>query len=269
MSKGFNRPLLRWVGGKRWFVDNYSYLFPCFYNAYHEPFFGSGAVFFYLNPVKAFVSDKNHWLMDTYEAIQKDYEIVEKYLKIYQKNHTRDFYYETRKKKHRNIYRRSAQLIYLNRTCWNGLFRVNRSGEFNVPIGTRDNIFRAGEMEIVGDFLKNAEINSSCFTDALKKSCSDDFVFIDPPYTAKHNDNGFVKYNEKLFSWDDQVILRNIIEEKSQEGVKFLVLNANHESVKELYSNLGEIHVLSRASTLSSSSAHRGKTTEIAVKIGY
>lgn len=263
------KPFLRWPGGKRWFVQHHNYLLPQVFNAYHEPFFGSGAVFFYLNPKVAHISDINSWLMDTYRAIQSNYLLVEECLAYYQSSHSKDFYYNTRRIQHSEPYQRAAQFIYLNRACWNGLFRVNKNGEFNVPIGTRSNIARSDELQNIQKFLNGAEISSQCFTTSLKKVVKGDFIFVDPPYTVKHNNNGFIKYNDTLFSWNDQIKLRDLLYEAHLKGAKILLLNANHESIINLYEGLGSSFELNRNSMLAASSSFRGSTTEIAIKIGY
>lgn len=263
------KPFLRWPGGKRWFVQHYSNLLPQTFNIYHEPFLGSGAVFFHLNPKQSIISDVNEWLMDTYRAIQSNYILVEEYLAQYQALHCKDFYYSSRNAKHTTLHKRAAQFIYLNRACWNGLFRVNRKGEFNVPIGTRSNISRVDELKCINESLSGAYISSECFTRSIKDVASGDFVFVDPPYTVKHNNNGFIKYNETLFSWNDQVMLRDLLYDAHIKGAKILLLNANHESVISLYEGFGSLHELNRNSMLAASSTFRGKTTEIAIKIGY
>lgn len=246
-----------------------SHLLPQSFARYHEPFFGSGAVFFYLSPKKAYISDVNPWLMDVYLAIQNDYLLVENNLARYQSLHCKDFYYVTRKLKHHELFERAAQLIYLNRACWNGLFRVNRRGEFNVPIGCRSNIFRDGELKHVHDSLKGTIISSQCFSKSLTNVKKNDFVFVDPPYTVKHNNNGFLKYNEILFNWEDQIRLRDQLFKLQSKGAKILLLNANHESIISLYEGFGSLHELSRNSMLAASTSSRGRTTEIAIKIGY
>lgn len=269
MNKRHCKPFLRWPGGKRWFVQQNSHLLPQSFRRYHEPFFGSGAVFFYLSPKVACISDVNAWLMDVYRAIQTNYHLVEEILSSYQSLHCKEFYYIIRKSKPEELYQRAAQLIYLNRACWNGLFRVNKQGEFNVPIGTRSNIIRDGELRHIYESLKGVTISSQCFSQSLLNVYCDDFVFVDPPYTVKHNNNGFTKYNEILFNWDDQVKLRNLLYDLYLKGAKILLLNANHESIITLYKGLGSLHELSRNSMLAASSSSRGRMTEIAIKIGY
>lgn len=264
-----NRPFLRWAGGKRWFIRNYSHLLPTNYEVYHEPFFGSGAVFFYLKPERAIISDINTNLMDTYLAVQKNFKRVEMYLQEYQISHSKEFYYKVRKTLPRGLYQRAALFIYLNRTSWNGLYRVNKKGEFNVPIGTRSSIDRGEEFSKINELLAGVVVEHFCFTEAFKNISAGDFVFVDPPYTVKHDINGFLKYNENLFSWDDQIVLSEMVCKLGEKGAKILVLNANHKTIIELYSNYGEIHLLSRNSMLSGNSAYRGTTQEIAVKIGY
>jgi len=138
-----NIPILKWAGGKRWFVNRYNPLFPQKYSTYLEPFFGGGAVFFHLLPNRAILSDVNKELMNLYIAV-KDYpEELNKLIKIHDTNHSKDYYYKIRERKYDSNTKKAAQLLYLNRTCWNGLYRVNLSGKFNVPIGTKSTVKNA------------------------------------------------------------------------------------------------------------------------------
>jgi len=133
-------PFLKWAGGKRWLVDKHFDLLNVEFDRFIEPFLGSGAVFFRLAPEKAILCDKNSQLIDTYRAIQEDWQQVEKYIKSHHTNHNKEYYYHIRSKNFTTLVEKAAQFIYLNRTCWNGLYRVNLKGQFNVPIGTKKNV---------------------------------------------------------------------------------------------------------------------------------
>jgi DNA adenine methylase len=198
------KPFLKWAGGKRWFVHRYSHLFPEKFNNYIEPFLGSGAAYFHICPKKAILGDANSDLINTYIAIQQDWRLVYRYLKTHHANHSSEYYYQVRAKRLRSPFSRAAQFIYLNRTCWNGLYRVNLQGVFNVPIGTKSSvIFENDRFDLVSKNLENATLKIADFEDLIDLAGDGDFVFADPPYTVRHNHNAFIKYNEDLFSWFD------------------------------------------------------------------
>jgi len=260
-------PFLKWAGGKRWLVEKHSDFLSVEFNRYIEPFVGSGAVFFSLAPAVSIIGDSNQRLIETYQCIKVDWEAVKAQLDIHQKNHSDKYYYEMRAKIHRKPTLRAAQFIYLNRTCWNGLYRVNKQGDFNVPVGSKSSVVLAtDDFESISLALNNAELLCDDFEVAINRATAGDFVFVDPPYTVKHNFNGFVKYNENIFSWDDQIRLRNAVQRASQRGAKVLVTNACHESVSEIYSDVGAISKVSRASVIAGKSSARGKFEEIIVK---
>lgn len=259
-------PFLKWAGGKRWLVGQEPDIFPTQYDRYIEPFLGGGAVFFHLQPRKALLSDSNHELIDTYSAIRDDYKLVLRYLKDHQKHHSADYYYQMRASRPRSIFTRAARMLYLNRTCWNGLYRVNLKGDFNVPIGTKNNVLmNIDAFPMLSEQLKTTELVKGDFELTLSQSREGDFVFVDPPYTVKHNHNGFVKYNENLFAWEDQVRLKKLVDEATDRGSKVLVLNAAHPSIMELYSEY-EQRELSRKNVLSGKPEYRGVYEELAIK---
>lgn len=260
-------PFLKWAGGKRWLVEKHAYLLNTKYDRYIEPFVGSGAVFFNLSPQSAILCDKNEKLIEVYETIKNHWWKVEELLHVYHKNHSVEYYYNIRMKRMRTPVSRAAQFIYLNRTCWNGLYRVNKNGEFNVPKGTKQNVILSTDnFEAISLRLKNTELISGDFEIALKKAREGDFVFVDPPYTVKHNVNGFLKYNENIFSWEDQTRLCDSVKEAISRGAKVLVTNACHSSIKQLYDGIGEIITLDRASVIAGKSAARGRYEEIIIK---
>jgi DNA adenine methylase len=134
-------PFLKWAGGKRWLIKQCPSIFPEKYNTYIEPFLGSGSIFFFLEPKKAILSDINKDLINAYKIIKNTPDELYDILKEYHANHSKEFYYNIRDSEFSDDIHRAARFIYLNRTCWNGLYRVNRKGKFNVPIGTKTNVF--------------------------------------------------------------------------------------------------------------------------------
>ncbi len=258
---------LKWAGGKRWLVSNHSNLFPVKYKSYLEPFMGSGAVYFYMRPKTAILGDANEDLINTYTAIKEDWRSVYKLLKSYHRLHCEEFYYEIRAKAFRSPVKKAVRFIYLNRTCWNGLYRVNLKGSFNVPIGSKTNVVLDNDdFEVVSRVLNNADLHVTDYQKIVDSARKNDFLFVDPPYTVKHNLNGFVKYNDRLFSWDDQIRLRDCIDNAVSIGVKVLLTNADHESVRKLYKGVGKMIRLDRLSVISGNASARGRYSELIVK---
>lgn len=260
------QPILKWAGGKRWLVRQSPEIFPEEFNNYIEPFLGGGAVFFHLLPEKALLSDLNRDLIEMYQAIKTDWKSVLNYLEVHQANHSKEYYYIQRERQPIELADRAARLLYLNRTCWNGLYRVNMQGGFNVPIGTKSSvILPTDDFENTSRILSNVNLQVSDFETSIDTAQKNDFVFVDPPYTVKHNMNGFIQYNENLFKWDDQIRLAAAVERAAERGAKVLVLNAHHDSIKSLYNNF-EMIALSRSNVLSGKSEFRGKFQELAIR---
>ena len=258
------KPFLKWAGGKRWFVANYADLLPKRFNRYIEPFLGSGAVFFHLRPERALLGDSNKELIETYHAIKEEWLLVHRYLRAHHSKHCKDYYYKIRNSKKWSPSSKAARFIYLNRTCWNGLYRVNLAGVFNVPIGTRSSVvFEDDDFEKVSEALQNAELYASDFEKLVDMAVEGDLVFVDPPYTVRHNHNAFIKYNEKLFSWADQERLFNALNRAKDRGAKIVGTNAYHQCVRDLYE--GHFSTLSarRSSSISSKIETRKKYEEL------
>lgn len=260
-------PFLKWAGGKRWLVEKHFDLLDVRFNRFIEPFLGSGAVFFRLAPKQSILCDINKQLIDTYIAIRDSWPLIEQYLYDHHVNHNKEYYYSIREKVFESPPEKAARFIYLNRTCWNGLYRVNLKGRFNVPIGTKTNVMLDSDnFEKVSLLLKNSVLVSGDFQVAIEQADAGDFVFVDPPYTVKHNFNGFIKYNESIFSWDDQIRLSKSVRLAKSRGAKVIVTNAYHESVKELYEGVGEFICLDRPSIISANKKFRGRCEEMVIK---
>lgn len=260
-------PFLKWAGGKRWFADRCLHLIPRGHGRYIEPFLGSGAMFFALQSGEALLSDLNPDLINCYRAIRDAPENIAERLAEHHRLHDKAHYYETRSAKPEDPIERAAWFIYLNRTCWNGLYRVNRRNEFNVPIGTKTSVILPNDDFVaVSRLLASVEILHQDFETTLDAARVGDFVFVDPPYTVKHNLNGFLKYNDKIFSWSDQLRLRDAVVRAAGRGAFVLVTNANHSSIREIYEGVGRQQVVGRASVLAASATHRSSTEELVIQ---
>lgn len=259
-------PFLKWAGGKRWLAPLIQKEIGIVTGRYIEPFLGSGAVFFRLQPKKAILNDSNSELINAYEAIRLDHNRVEKLLVQHQRLHSHNYYYQMRGYSPRCEFRRAARFIYLNRTCWNGLYRVNLNGIFNVPIGTKTSVLLPGDNWAgVADSLQCAKLYSVDFEKIIDQAKSGDLIFADPPYTVKHNLNGFIKYNEFLFSWADQERLGLALQRAAKKGVTVISTNANHESVRALYKKSFRLLTLERNNVLSGNPKFRGRFQELLI----
>ena len=257
-------PFLRWAGGKRWLVPELKRVLadrPIV--NYHEPFLGGASVFLAL-PVSgaAYLSDLNVDLIEVYEQV-RDYPLdVAELLGDYR--NTSDDYYEARAAIPVEPIARAARFIYLNHTSYNGIFRVNLKGQYNVPFGNRKspNIPDGAALTRVSRHLRGVTLTSGDFATSLECVGDGDLVFLDPPYTVAHNNNGFVKYNQHLFSFDDQRRLAGAISALVERGADFVLTNAAHSSIDELFSPLGRRITISRRNVIGGKEAGRGRAEE-------
>jgi DNA adenine methylase len=228
---------------------------------YFEPFVGSGAVFFALRPPRATLSDTNSELMSTYFALKLDPDSVIDALEFFP--HDPDFYYYLRETSPRTPHAVAARFLYLNRTCWNGLYRVNKKGKFNTPFGEYSNptICNEERIEEAADALANVNLMIGDFEAVLKNAGRGDFVYCDPPYITGHTNNGFHKYNASLFAWPDQQRLARVAIELKTKGVHVLISNADHKSVIQLYKGF-KYYRVKRSSLIAADSGNRGAITE-------
>jgi DNA adenine methylase len=260
-------PPLKWAGGKRWLTHSHSHLLPKSFNKYIEPFAGSAAVFFHLAPNSAVIADINSELIDTYEALKQCWKKVFELLVQHEKKHSDEHYYFVRKSKPRSAAARAARFIYLNRTCFNGIYRVNKSGTFNVPKGSKDSvILETDDFELVSSLLKKTALLTSDFEPVIELAREGDLLFVDPPYTVMHGTNGFIKYNEVLFSWKDQLRLADCLRRASLRNVIVLATNANHASVRKIYKDSFRLSPLERKSLISGNSSHRKTVKELLIR---
>jgi DNA adenine methylase len=229
------KPFLKWAGGKRDLVSELRKHIPDDAETYFEPFFGGGALFFALQPENGLISDFNEELMLTYLMIRDNVGDVISVLKDHASNHDEDYYYEVREQHYQSDpVEKAARLIYLNRTCFNGLYRKNQKGEFNVPIGSYDNppIVRESVLQAASKALQNTTIAFGDFAKIEPKE--KDFVYLDPPYHS--NDNGFTSYTGDGFSEDDQRRVKKFAEAMRDQGVYVMISNSGTNFIQTLYS---------------------------------
>ena len=255
-------PLFRWPGGKRWLVPQLKELVPTDLGRYYEPFFGGGALFLALRPTDATISDRNSELMDCYRAIRDDHSQVASILRGLPRD--REAYLKIRSTIPDGVAARAARLIYLTTLAFNGIYRVNRQGEFNVPYGGRtyDSLGDEETLRAHADAFATAEIKSVDFEKAVVGAGRGDFVYLDPPYTVTHSNNGFVRYNDRIFSWGDQKRLAGLAESLSEAGCSVVVSNAFHDSILALYPSFRAVTV-TRTSAMAATADKRGVIREL------
>ena len=230
---------LKWAGGKHWFVHKENHRFPSEYNRYIEPFLGGGSVFFHVQPQNAILSDINTELINTYISVRDEVDAVYEHLKEHAKNHCYEYYYKIRKRNTRKSSTSAARMIYLNKACFNGIYRVNKQGKFNVPCGTATELYFDRKNLIESSMcLQKAEILCRDFEITINQAQHGDFLFCDPPYAVTDDNNRFVSYNADVFSWDDQVRLSQALIRAKERNVKIIMTNVDHENVRRLYNNV-------------------------------
>lgn len=256
------RPFLRWAGGKRWLIKYLTEIIGnTEYNNYFEPFIGGGSIFFHIEPKNAFISDTSEELINAYNQVKLHPEKIIELLNKFR--NTKEEYYRIRETEPRKDIDRAARFIYLNKTSYNGIYRVNLKGKYNVPYGFRktyvigeENIMQASEK------LLNAKIKCMDFMDTSNKIQKKDLVFLDPPYTVSHNNNGFIAYNQKIFSLEDQYRLSKYIDNIKERGAYYILTNAAHKRVKEIFDKKDTILELPRSSTIGGKYAKRQEISE-------
>lgn len=257
-------PFLRWAGSKRWLVDELLARLPERYGRYFEPFLGSGSAFFAIGPEIASLSDTIVPLIQCYQEVKDDPEGVHAALANWEVS--KSAYYQIRDLIPKDGPERAAQFLFLNKTAFNGLYRVNRSGVFNVPYGRpkSSTIVSQDCLREASRMLQPVELKACDFELALEPATTGDLIYLDPPYVAGHRTNGFVDYNSSLFSWNDQLRLRDLFQQLDADGAYVMLSNANHPSILELYREYPRSE-FSRHSSMAAKSQARGWSTEILV----
>ena len=273
MLKG--KPFVKWAGGKRQILDKLIKYVPEDFNTYYEPFVGGGALFFELSPKNAVINDSNEELINVFRCI-KDEEKLTKMsneLNHHEANHSEEYYYKIRnidrdKNKFNRLsdYKRAARTIYLNKACFNGLYRVNSKGEFNVPFGKKlkVNTYEGQNIGIIHAYLNfnNIKILSIDFEEAVKDAKEGDFIYFDPPYDS--DTSTFNSYTEDGFSKDEQIRLSNVFKNLSDRGCYVMLSNHNTVLINELYKDF-YIHKITAKRNINSNGEKRGKVEEVII----
>ena len=259
-------PFLKWPGGKRWIAKKYKEYFPKEFNMYIEPFLGSGAVFFSLQPKEAILSDINKELINLYVIMRDNPKELKGQLVYHQERHTKEHYYKIRDVILTDNLKCAGRLLYLNRACYNGMYRVNKQGKFNVPIGTKNNFtYDIDQFDQYANCLKHATLICGDFYEIINKAKKNDFIFADPPYATSGKAN-FTKYNDELFVWQDQLRLHEALVNAKARGAKIVLTNVYCKEIIEMYKNDGfYVHILQRSSNIAGQADKRGKVKELMI----
>jgi DNA adenine methylase len=267
------KPFLKWAGGKRQLVPEITarYL-PRIYHTYYEPFLGAGALLLELQPQQAVVNDSNSELINCYEVIRDSVEELIEYLR--QHKNEESYYYEIRawdrvqEFKNRTAIERASRIMFLNRTCYNGLFRVNSQGQFNVPFGSyrNPNLVNESTLRAVSQYLRqaNVKILNLDFQAAVKEAKPGDFVYFDPPYDPISTTASFTSYDTNGFSKEEQIRLKLTFDELTEKGCHVLLSNACTDFIVELYQSY-RIEKVAAARAINSNALKRGKVDEVLV----
>ena len=273
MIKG--KPFVKWAGGKRQIIDKLKKYIPEEYNTYYEPFVGGGALLFELAPKKAVINDFNDELMNVYECL-KDSEKFEKMCKElnhHEAEHSEEYYYKIRnidrdRHKYNKLadYKKAARTIYLNKACFNGLYRVNSKNEFNVPFGKKEhvNTYEGQNLGIICGYLNFNDVTllSVDFEEAVKSAKKGDFIYFDPPYDS--DKNIFTSYTNEGFGKEEQERLANVFKELDKRGCYVMLSNHNTKLINELYKDYN-IHIIEAKRNINSNGKKRGKVEEVII----
>src|SRR3989344_596300 len=267
------KPFLQWVGGKREMIPQYEKFLPKTFNKYFEPFLGGGAMFFHLEPTSAILGDSNLELIRAYEGVRDNPEQVIGLLKKLKAKHSKELYMKIRSidrgldilSKLTNI-EVAARMIYLNQTCFNGVYRVNKAGQFNVPIGSSLNRLICDEDTIrsSSEVLKKATIKCLDFENLVTTAKKGDFAYIDPPYHPVSVYSDFTRYTKEKFYQENQIRLKSTIDELSKKGIKVMLSNSDCHFISNLYSDYNRHKVYSGRS-LNCKKDKRGKVIELLI----
>jgi DNA adenine methylase len=265
---------LKWAGGKLQLIEQFENLFPQNFNNYYEPFIGSGAVFFYikskLKPNKVILSDTNEELINCFVVVRdKPYELIE-LLSNHRKKHSKDYYYAVRSIESDRLdsVSKAARLIYLNKTCFNGLYRVNSKGQFNVPMGHYENpcIFDKNILFQASRLLQGVHLRVMSFEKVLDLSEKDDFIYFDPPYIPLSKTSSFTQYSKGSFSAKEQKRLSEVFSILDLRGCFVMLSNSDHALTRELYRDYEKnIAIVKAKRMINSIGSKRGAINEVVV----
>ena len=270
-------PVVKWVGGKRQLLPEIKKYSPKKFNTYFEPFVGGGAVLFEFQPKNAIVNDINKELINLYSVIQNNVEeLISKLSDTDTYSNTSECYYKIREldrepQKYNKMtgIDRAARILYLNKTCYNGLYRVNSVGEFNSPFGSykNPNIVNEITLRAVNKYFNESNIKflNIDFEKAVKNAKKGDFIYFDPPYAPISKTSNFTGYNESGFGENEQIRLKTLCDILDKKGVKFLLSNSDCEFIRELYSDYNIVTIKAKRA-INSNGNNRGTVSEVLIR---
>lgn len=268
-------PFVKWVGGKRQIMSSITKLLPKNIQDYKyiEPFIGGGAVLFHLQPQNGIINDFNEELINTYQVIKNNLEELIEDLKTHE--NTADYFYEIRALDREDNFdelskiKRASRILYLNKTCYNGLYRVNNAGEFNAPFGRykSPNIVNEPTLKAVSNYLNsnNIEILSGDYSEALKLADENSFVYFDPPYHPISEGSNFTGYIQGGFNLFDQIDLKKACDQLNEKGIKFLQSNSSSPTILDLYEDYN-IEFVKAKRAINSNGSKRGDVDEVLIR---
>lgn len=269
-------PFVKWAGGKTQLLETIEKHLPEKFNRYFEPFVGGGALLFKIQPKSFSINDMNSELICVYECFQNDglFSSLKEKLIEHEKKHNEDYYYKVREEDKNPLFLalpkddRASRMIYLNKSCFNGLYRVNSKGYFNVPFGKKDkvNCFDRDNFESLRQFFKSRKvvITNCDFEEAVKNAKAGDFVYFDPPYDTWDDKDSFTSYDKNVFGKDEQVRLANVYKQLSKKGVYVMLSNHNTSFIRELYSDF-HINVVPAKRMINANGKGRGSVEEVLI----
>lgn len=267
-------PVVKWVGGKRQLLDDLTPLLPKRVTSYCEPFLGGGAVLFKLQPNIAYVNDINAELMQMYEVIRDN--VDELIAALSEHPNQEEHFYSVRdwdrdKKKYELLpkVQKAARIIYLNKTCYNGLFRVNNAGEFNTPFGhyKKPNIVNAPTLKAVSAYFQKAQLTFSSvdYAEVLAGTEKGTFVYLDPPYDPVSGTANFTGYAKGGFDRAEQIRLRQCCDELNRRGIRFMLSNSATDFIREQYAAYN-ITIVKAKRSINSNATKRGHVDEVVIR---
>ena len=265
------RPFLKWAGGKSQLISQYTPHLPHSFTNYYEPFLGGGAVFFHLYNkyphISSYLTDINPELINAYCCVRDQVEQLIAIVEQHQQQHSQEYYYQVRATDGNTAVEQAARMIYLNKTCFNGLYRENSQGKFNVPLGRYKNpkICQPDLLRSVSAALQSVHLEVKPFTAVLEYAKStDDFVYFDPPYYPLSATSNFTAYSRYSFNETAQIRLRNTFVELATRGVKVMLSNSTSPFIEKLYSGF-TIHQILATRAINSNANKRGKIFELLI----
>lgn len=269
-------PVVKWAGGKRQILEKLKANLPEKFNNYFEPFIGGGALLFDLAPKNATINDVNQELLAIYTCLKDDelYRLMLEELDKHEKNHSEEYYYHVREWDRdprfelEPLWKRAARAIYLNKSCFNGLYRVNAKGYFNVPSAKKEHVvtYSKANMEEIHEYFKNDNVTilSGDFVEATRNAHEGDFVYFDPPYDSWEDKESFTAYSKFDFNKDDQRRLADCFKDLTNRGVKCMLSNHNTAYINELYNGFN-IQIIKAKRMINANAAGRGAVEEVII----